>query len=110
MRFPILRAVALGATLALIACGSPAAVGRPGDKLTDLADDGSLITGALGADPAACLVFEDSDPGVAAAVAAGMIVVQVPDQRPPETDLAHLIAPSLLDGARHFGLLGGLSG
>lgn len=60
---------------------------------------------ALGADPARCLVFEDSDAGTIAARAAGMTVVQVPDMRPPGTDHAHLIADSLLYGARHFGIL-----
>lgn len=59
----------------------------------------------LGADPAHCLVFEDSDPGTEAALAAGMTVVQVPDQRPPATRRAHHLAESLLDGARAAGLL-----
>jgi beta-phosphoglucomutase-like phosphatase (HAD superfamily) len=54
--------------------------------------------------PATCLVFEDSDPGAAAALAAGMTVVQVPDQRPPATRNAHYLADSLLDGARAAGL------
>jgi HAD superfamily hydrolase (TIGR01509 family) len=59
----------------------------------------------LGADPARCLVFEDSDPGTIAAHAAGMVVVQVPDQRPAGTLLAHVLADSLLDGARRAGLM-----
>lgn len=60
---------------------------------------------ALGQSPARCLVFEDSDTGVAAALAAGMTVVQVPDQRPPSTEDAHLVAASLIDGARGIGLI-----
>ncbi len=48
------------------------------------APDIFLIAAAeLGADPAACLVFEDSLAGVAAARAAGMQVVAIPD---PEMD------------------------
>jgi HAD superfamily hydrolase (TIGR01509 family) len=37
---------------------------------------------ALGANPAACLVVEDSAPGIEAACAAGMIPVLVPDLAP----------------------------
>lgn len=60
---------------------------------------------ALGASPARCLVFEDSDPGTIAAHAAGMVVVQVPDQRAAGTRLAHVLADNLLDGARSAGLM-----
>ena len=58
----------------------------------------------LGVAPARCLAFEDSDPGTEAAHAAGMTVVLVPDQRAPSTALAHVVADSLLDGARRAGL------
>ena len=43
---------------------------------------------ALGADPAACLVLEDSANGVKAGRAAGMQVCMVPDQIPFHPDLA----------------------
>lgn len=60
---------------------------------------------ALGVAPADCVAFEDSDTGVAAALAAGMTVVQIPDMRPAATQDAHLLADSLLDGARRIGLI-----
>jgi HAD superfamily hydrolase (TIGR01509 family) len=65
-----------------------------------------LAARAMRTAPSNCLVFEDSDTGVAAALAAGMTVVQVPDQRPPTTDEAHFVATSLIEGARGIGLIG----
>jgi HAD superfamily hydrolase (TIGR01509 family) len=64
-----------------------------------------LAAARLGLDPARCLVFEDSETGAEAAHRAGCIVVQVPDIVPTQGRWAHHIAPDLLAGARHYGLI-----
>jgi HAD superfamily hydrolase (TIGR01509 family) len=57
--------------------------------------------GQLGVDPGACLVVEDSLNGVRAGVAAGMVVVLVPNPSVPPADgaaeLAHLVIHRLAD-------------
>lgn len=59
----------------------------------------------LGRNPARCIAFEDSDTGAAAAHAAGMTVVQVPDMLQTDGRFAHHLADSLMDGARMAGLI-----
>ncbi|MGR3435306.1 MAG: HAD family hydrolase [Shimia sp.] len=64
----------------------------------------------LGLDPAACAAFEDSDTGIAAAVAAGCRSWQVPDIRPAEAplpDLGQGVGDTLWDAARQAGLVEG---
>ncbi len=52
----------------------------------------------LGVDPHECAAFEDSDPGITAAITAGCTGVQIPDLRPvgvPLPQLGQHIAPDL---------------
>ena len=62
---------------------------------------------ALGVDARDCIAFEDSDMGVASAVAAGCRVFQIPDLRPvgkPLPKLGQTIAPDLREAVRLAGL------
>lgn len=59
----------------------------------------------LGVAPARALAFEDSEPGARSARAAGLTVVQVPDQHATEGLHAHHVAATLLEGARAAGLI-----
>lgn len=60
---------------------------------------------ALGVQAAACVVFEDSDPGALSAARAGCTVVQVPDREGQTGASATLVAPDLLAGAALAGLV-----
>ena len=59
----------------------------------------------LGVSPTRCIAFEDSDPGAAAAHAAGMTVVQIPDMQETDGPHAHHLASDLMTGARLAGLI-----
>jgi beta-phosphoglucomutase-like phosphatase (HAD superfamily) len=67
-----------------------------------------LAAARLEVDPADCIVLEDSEPGVRAALAAGMIPIMVPDMLAPSEDLLAcmpLVLPSLLDVKTHLDAL-----
>ena len=62
----------------------------------------------LGAIAGTCLVLEDSEPGVRAAIAAGMMPIMVPDSHPPSADLVAiglLVLPTLHEVLRHLATL-----
>ena len=64
--------------------------------------------GVLGVAPSRAVAFEDSDHGVASAVAAGCVTVQIPDIRPADValpDLGQHVADDLAGAARMLGLL-----
>ncbi len=68
--------------------------------------DPYLVTARLlAADPARCVVFEDSETGAEAAHRAGMYVIQVPDFLQTDGRFAHHVAADLVAGARHAGLI-----
>lgn len=62
---------------------------------------------ALGADPARCAAFEDSDTGTTAAVRAGCVTTQIPDLRPdqPLPELGQRLAASLSAALGQLGVV-----
>jgi HAD superfamily hydrolase (TIGR01509 family) len=63
---------------------------------------------ALDLEPARCAAFEDSANGVRAAVAAGLVTIQIPDLVHPSPELlalGHRVAPDLAHAMRLVGLL-----
>jgi beta-phosphoglucomutase-like phosphatase (HAD superfamily) len=90
--------------------GDEIARGKPAPDIFLLAAE------RLGAEPASCLVLEDSAPGIRAALAAGMTPIMVPDQHDPAADIlasGTLVLPSLAHVQAHLqrnaanGIIGG---
>lgn len=91
-----LAQVALVERFATVVGGDEVARGKP-------APDIFLAAAArLGVAPGDCVVLEDSEPGVRAALAGGMTPIMVPDLLPPPADLlaAELLVLSSLDDVR----------
>lgn len=98
----LLHKAAILDRFAVLVCGDEVVQGKPAPDIYLTA------ASALGVCPSHCVAFEDSSNGVRAAVAAGLITVQVPDLVAPPTDiiaLGHVIAPDVLTGARRVGCL-----
>jgi HAD superfamily hydrolase (TIGR01509 family) len=72
-----LAAAGLEARFAAVVGGDEVRAGKPAPDLFHAA------AGLLGVPASACLVLEDSEAGIRAAAAAGMIAVMVPDLAPP---------------------------
>lgn len=68
----------------VLICGGETPRGKPHP------DPFLAAVGALGVAPARCWALEDSENGVRAAVAAGLVVFQVPDLVPPTDELRRL--------------------
>jgi HAD superfamily hydrolase (TIGR01509 family) len=64
-----------------------------------------LAARIVGADPARCLAFEDSEVGAESAWRAGCRVVHVPDTVPASGHWAHVVAQTLAAGAAAAGLM-----
>lgn len=78
----------------IIVCGDEVANGKPAPDIFLKAATG------LGIAPANCLVLEDSESGIKAAHAGGMIPVNVPDMKQPSTEvrqIAYRVINSLRD-------------
>ncbi|MEM7490547.1 MAG: HAD family phosphatase [Pseudomonadota bacterium] len=97
-----LRRAGLSAYLPDLVGGDQVSRGKPHPEIYETA------AARLGLSPHVCAAFEDSENGVRSAVAAGMVVTQVPDLVPPSEDLlalGHRVAPDLRAGLDALGLL-----
>lgn len=87
----------------------PKIVGR--DKVSKAKPSPELFLKAaqmIGVQAENCVVFEDSETGVDAALSAGMLTVHVPDMAEPSRDVNdqnYILAQSLLAGAKRVGLI-----
>jgi beta-phosphoglucomutase-like phosphatase (HAD superfamily) len=94
-----LRASGLAERFATVVNGGEIVNGKP-------APDIYLLAAArLEVNPAHCVAFEDSEPGVLAAAAAGMYTIMVPDTHQPSGEVAAraaLVAPTLHEARLHL--------
>ena len=77
-----------------VSCGDEVANGKPAPDVFLSAAE------RLGVPAERCVVLEDSDAGIRAAHAAGMIPILVPDLKPPTAEIAaltHRVFPSLVE-------------
>lgn len=85
---------------------------RGGDEVSAVKPDPAPyleMAAALGVDPTRCAAFEDSDPGITAAVKAGCRAAQIPDIRSPHValpDLGQYIASDLWQAVAYLGGFG----
>ncbi|MGE4612288.1 MAG: HAD family phosphatase [Paracoccaceae bacterium] len=96
-----LKAAGLFGFFDVVIGGDQVSNGKPDPEIYHKAAD------AIGVRAKDCIIFEDSDPGVLAAVQSGARVVQIPDIKQPSPEtlaLGHIIAPNLVAGARLVGL------
>jgi len=87
-----LESTGLASRFAALVGGDEIARGKPAPDIFLRAAE------RLGAQPASCVVLEDSAPGIRAALAAGMTPIMVPDQHQPAPDIlasGTLVLPSL---------------
>lgn len=93
-----LRSVGIASRFPILVGGDEIARGKPAPDIFLLAAE------RLGAAPSSCLVLEDSEPGVRAALAAGMTPIMVPDLLPPSPEIAAaaLVLPTLADVHAHL--------
>ena len=87
-----LQSAGLASRFAALVGGDEIARGKPAPDIFLRAAE------HLGAQPASCVVLEDSAPGIRAALAAGMTPIMVPDQHQPAPDIlasGTLVLPSL---------------
>jgi len=97
-----LRSAGLAGYFQTITGGDQVENGKPAP---DIYHKAAASLGLVASD---CVAFEDSDPGVIAAVGSGATTVQIPDilkSGDTVASLGHTIAPDLLAGARQIGLL-----
>ncbi len=93
-----LAGVGIASRFPILVGGDEIARGKPAPDIFLLAAE------RLGAAPSACVVLEDSEPGVRAALAAGMTPIMVPDLVPPSAEIAAaaLVLPSLAHVHAHL--------